>query len=81
VVTAENLCTEYWKVELMGREDEGGRCEDGTDDIKDWSNRSVASVQGLARDRQQWRLLVHEMISDQWRSQKFSMEGVRVEVL
>jgi len=39
------------------------------------------SVQGLARDRQQWRLLVHEMISDQWRSQKFSMEGVRVEVL
>ena len=26
----------------MGREDEGGQCEDGTDDIKDWSNRSVA---------------------------------------
>ena len=35
-----------------------------SDDIKDWSNRSVAECSRLARDRQQWRLLVHEMISN-----------------
>jgi len=34
------------------------------DDIKDWSNRSVAECSRLARDRPQWRLLVHEMTSD-----------------
>ena len=39
-----------------------------TDDIKDWSNRSLAECSRLARDRPQWRLLVNEMICDlqQW---------------
>ena len=35
-----------------------------TDDIKNWSSTTVAEFLRLIRDRQQWRRLVHKMLSD-----------------
>ena len=52
-------------ISLMEREDEAGLGEDGQVMIKEWSNRTVAECSRLARDRQQWRLLVHEVIDPQ----------------
>ena len=52
----------------MGREDEAGRCEDGQmiiyQGLVEQISGTVGECSQLARDRQQWRLLVHEMISD-----------------
>ena len=54
----EICAPKYWKVELMGRKDEAGQCEDGQMISDQWQ------CSRLAKDRQQWRPLVHEMISD-----------------
>jgi len=64
VVRARNMCTEILEGRLDGKRRRGRQMRRWTDDIKDWSNRSVAEYSRLARDMQQWRLLVHEMISD-----------------
>jgi len=63
VVRARNLCTEILE-NIDGKRRRGRPMRRWTDDIKDWSNRSVAECSMLARDRQQWRLHVHEMISN-----------------
>jgi len=64
VVRARNLCTEILKGRIDEKRRRGRPMRRWTDDIKNWSNRSVEECSRLARDRQQWRLLVHEMISD-----------------
>ena len=66
MIRARNLCTEILEGRLDGKRRQGR--PRWTDDIKEWSNRTVAECSRLARDRQQWRLLMHEVISDpqQW---------------
>ena len=64
VVRARNLCTEILEGRIDRKKRRGRPMRRWTDDVKDWSNRSVAERSRLARDRQQCRLLVHEMISD-----------------
>jgi len=64
VVRARNLCTEILEGRIDGKRRRGRPMRTCTDGVKDWSNRSVAECSRLARDRPQWRLLVHEMISD-----------------
>ena len=64
VLVMWSLCTEILEGRIDGKRRRGRPMRRWTDDIKDWSNRSVAECSRLARDRQQWRLLVHEMICD-----------------
>ena len=64
VITARNLCTEILEGRLDGKRRRGRPRQRWRDDIKEWSNRTVAECSRLARDRQQCRLLVHEAISD-----------------
>ena len=64
VIKDRNLCTEILEGRLEERRRRGRMKRRWTDDIKEWSNRTVAECSRLARDRQQCRLLVHEVISD-----------------
>jgi len=57
VVRVRNLCTEILEGRIDGKRRRGRLMRRWTDDIKDWSNRSVAECSRLAQDRQQWRLL------------------------
>jgi len=77
LVRARNLCTEILEGRIDGKRRRGRPMQRWTDDIKDWSNRSVAECSRLARDRPQWRLLVHEMISDpqQWGRKQASKQA------
>ena len=54
VVRARNLSTEILEGRIDGKRRRGRPMRRWTDDIKDWSNRSVAECSRLARDRQQW---------------------------
>jgi len=54
----------YWPEESTGGENGENRDEDGhADNAKVETNRAVAVCSRLARNRQQWRTLVHEVVT------------------
>ena len=66
VVRARNLCrpTHILEERIAGDGPRGRPARRWTDDTRDWSAMSVAHCTQTARNRQQWRQLVHCVISD-----------------
>lgn len=60
VVRAQNLSTDILEGRVHGRRPRGRPRRRWTDDIKEWTRRSMAECTTMARRRNEWRRLVHD---------------------
>ena len=59
VIRAQNLCTHILQGFVEGKRSKGRQRRRWIDDIKGWTSRSAAECTTLAKDREDWRRLVH----------------------
>ena len=58
VIRAQNLCTHIFEGRIDGGRSRGRQRKRWSDDIKEWTGRTLAQCTQLARDRSKWRRLV-----------------------
>ena len=59
VVRAQNLCTHILYGSVEGKRGRGRQRKQSMDDIKEWTSRSATECTKLARDREDWKRLMH----------------------